>query len=91
LSTDVEKATKFAAGVKLLPYKTIAMLINDACRGLGTNEMLLAFTLIRYDNVMSKVNEAYTELYGDSVFDRVKKEARGDYERLLLAIVESAE
>lgn len=88
---DVEKATRFAAGMKLLPYETIAMLIKEACGGIGTNEDLLIIALIRYAPIMKQVNEAHEKLYGKSVSERLKDEARGEYERLLLAIASSAE
>jgi hypothetical protein len=53
----------FTLGMKLRPYETIARLIKTACAGIGTNEMLLATAIIRYQNVMKDVMAAHIELY----------------------------
>jgi hypothetical protein len=34
--------------MKLKPFPTIAKLVKSACAGIGTNEMLLIDTIIRY-------------------------------------------
>lgn len=38
----------FTIGMKLKPFPTIAKLVKSACAGIGTNEMLLIDTIIRY-------------------------------------------
>ena len=63
LRGDSEEASLFLLGMKLKPYETVATLIKDACAGVGTNELLLTTTLIRYQGIMDKVNEAHLELY----------------------------
>ena len=90
LGGAVETAALFMIGMKLKPIETVAGLIEKACKGIGTNELLLTTVLIRYQDVMGQVNVAHQELYGQSIEDRVKKEVRGDYEKLLLNILEAS-
>jgi Annexin len=91
LGGQVEAAALFMLGMKLKPYETVAKLINRACKGFGTNELLLTATLIRYQPIMKHVMEAHIELFGETIGDRVKSECGGDYERVLLEILGSAE
>ena len=83
-------AARFMVGMKLKPMETVAELIHKACKGVGTNELLLASALIRYQSILNQVNLAYIELYSETIEDRIKSETRGDYEALLLQILGSA-
>jgi Annexin len=75
-------------GMKLKPYETIAGLIEKACaKKLGTNELLLTCTLIRYQRVLPQVDTAHIEAYGKSIKDRVQSEVGGLYRKLLLEIL----
>jgi Annexin len=91
LETEMGGATKAAAlfmlKMKIKPYEAVASLINEACGGLGTNELLLTCTLIRYQSIMKKVAAAHSELYGSSIEDRIKSEAKREYEKILLEII----
>ena len=49
---------------------------------------LLSTALIRYNQIMKDVMMAYVELFGKTIQDRVKSETRGDYEKLLLELLE---
>ena len=53
----------FTMGMKTKPYETAAKLIKTACAGIGTNEMLLLTSIIRYQHVMKLVMAAHIELY----------------------------
>lgn len=90
LGGKVEEAACFLLGMKTKPYETVAKLVDKACRGFGTNELLLTTILIRYQSIMSKVNEAHVELYSKTIPERVKSEVGGDYESLLLEVLKSA-
>jgi len=81
------EAALFTLGMKLKPYETIAKLIKKACAGFGTNELLLTCTLIRYQDLMGHVCVAHEELFEKSVHERVKDESGGNYEKLLLALL----
>jgi len=83
-----KEAAGFMFGMKIKPYEEIAKLIERACKGFGTNETLLASALIRYHQVMPQVMVAHVELYGMTIQDRVKKETRGDFEALLMELLE---
>ena len=74
-------------GMKLKPFETVAKLIDTACRGFGTNELLLTTTLIRYEKIMGDVKAAYQELTGKTLEETIQSEAGGDYRRVLLEIV----
>jgi hypothetical protein len=87
LSGDVKKAVLFILGIKLKPWKTIAALIKEACAGFGTDELLLTCTIIRYQKYLAAVEVAHVEEYGKSLVKRVKDETRGNYEKLLLALL----
>lgn len=81
------KAALYTLGMKLKPYETVAKLIKTACAGFGTDELLLTCCLIRYQDLMPHVCVAHEQLFEKSVHTRVKDETRGDYEKLLLALV----
>lgn len=91
LRGDAEVAALYMLGMKLKPYETVAKLIKSACAGIGTNELLLTTTLIRYQGILKQVMEAHQELFDKSVQDRIKSELRGKYEMLLLEVCEAAE
>lgn len=91
LETEMGGATKEAAlfmlKMKLKPYEAVAALIDDACKGFGTNELLLTCTLIRYQGIMKKVSVAHVELFGSTIEDRIKSETKKDFEKILLEII----
>ncbi|ACI65638.1 annexin [Phaeodactylum tricornutum CCAP 1055/1] len=91
LNGHVKDAALYMIGMKLKPYETVANLIHRACKGFGTNELLLTSALIRYQPIMKNVMEAYIELYGETIEDRIKSECGGDYERILLEVLGAAE
>jgi hypothetical protein len=88
---DAGRAGLFMLGMKLKPYETVAKLIQTATKGFGTNELLLTCTLIRYQKMMSEVKVAFQELTGKSLEEVVRSETGGDYERILLEIIEAGE
>ena len=88
LAGNARKATLFHLKMKLQPYYAVAELIKSACAGIGTNELLLTTCIIRYQDVLGRVNLAHEELYGKSIHDRVRGECSGNYKALLLALVD---
>lgn len=87
LGGDGESAALFTLSMKLKPYETVAKLIKSACAGFGTDELLLTCCIIRYQDLLPHVCMAHEELFEKSIQTRVKDECRGDYERLLLTLV----
>lgn len=91
LGGQCRDATLFLLGMKLKPYETVAKLIKKVCKGIGTNELLLTSIMVRYQKILKDVIPAYEELYGESLKEKVKSEAGGDYGRLLKELCEAAE
>jgi len=91
LGGKTRDAALFLMGMKLKPYEEVAKLINRACKGFGTAEILLITTLIRYQPIMKDVSLAHVELYSKTISDRIKSETRGDFESLLLEIIKTGE
>jgi hypothetical protein len=91
LGGNAKDAALFMIGMKVKPYEEVAKLIDRACKGFGTNKLLLIAILIRYQSVMKEVAVAHIELYSQTIQDRVKKETGGDFETLLLKVVKTGE
>jgi len=87
LSGNAREGAVFLVGMKMKPFETIAQLIKTACAGIGTDELLLTSSLIRYQMVMKDVMAAHIELFGKSIHDRVRSECGGDLKKLLLAVL----
>lgn len=87
MASKAGEAALFTLGMKLKPYETIAKLIKKACAGFGTDELLLTCSLIRYQGLLPHVAIAHEQLFEKSIHKRVKDETGGNYERLLLALL----
>jgi len=87
LSGNAEEAALYTLGMKLKPYETVAKLIKKACAGLGTNELLLTSTLIRFQDVLGQVNLAHMDLFGKTIHERIRHECSGKYKTLLMTVV----
>jgi len=87
LGGNSEDAALFQLGMKLKPYDTIANLIKSACAGFGSDELLLSCCIIRYQNIIGQVGMAHLKLHEKSVQDRIKGEVGGNYQKILLALV----
>ena len=85
-----EKAAIFTLGMKLKPYETVAALIKSRCAGVGTYEVGLSCNILRYQNILQKVQMAHVDLYSKTIGDRIMDETSGDYEKLLLQILKVA-
>jgi len=75
---------------QLKPYETVAELIKESCAGIGTNELLLMSSIIRYQAILPDVMTAHEELFGKSLHDRVRSETRSDFEKVLVEILDNA-
>jgi len=90
LKGKAEAAAVFHLNMKLKPYETIATLIKSTCAGLGTDELGLTCAVIRYQHVLQQVTMAHIDLFGKTIGDRIVKETRGDFKKLLLEVVRVA-
>jgi Annexin len=80
---DAKDAALFELGMKIKPHDTVAKLIQKATKGLGTDELLLTATLLRYQLHLPEINVAYQSLTGKTIQETLTKEIGGDYRRLL--------
>uniref|UniRef100_A0A7S3P5T1 Annexin n=1 Tax=Amphora coffeiformis TaxID=265554 RepID=A0A7S3P5T1_9STRA len=87
LEAQLRKATLYLIGMKLKPYETMAALIKEACAGLGTDELLLTCSIIRFQTVMTPVMGQHIEQYGKTIHERVRSEVGGKYKTLLLQVL----
>jgi len=84
---NLRRAALYEIGMKLKPHETMSELIDQACRGLGTDELLLTCCLIRFQPHMANVNSAHIEKYGKTIHERIREEVSGKYKALLMQIV----
>jgi hypothetical protein len=91
MSGQAQDAATFLVGMKLHPHEEVAELLNNACGGFGTNELLLTCSLIRYQPIMKCVLEAYQEKYNGDLQGRIKQEVSGDYEALIMEVIKTGE
>ncbi|KAL7564462.1 hypothetical protein ACA910_001556 [Epithemia clementina (nom. ined.)] len=89
--SDTKWAAVLLLNMKLKPIEAVAGLIHDACAGFGTNELLLVTTLIRYQSLLKDAKLAYVEEHGKPLEEVIKSETKGDYEKILLQILATAD
>merc|ERR1712232_1306023 len=87
LSGNVRDGTMYLIGMKIKPFETIAAMIKEACRGFGTDELLLSCGIIRHQYVMKDVMGAHIDLYEKTLHDRVRSETSGNYKQMLLIVL----
>uniref|UniRef100_A0A7S2Y2K3 Annexin n=1 Tax=Entomoneis paludosa TaxID=265537 RepID=A0A7S2Y2K3_9STRA len=84
---NLRQATLYLVGMKTKPHETMSKLIDQACRGFGTNEDLLTCCLIRFQPHLANINACHIEEYSKSIHALIRSEAGGKYKTLLLQIV----
>ena len=89
LTGDAEKAAKHALNMKLKPRETAAIFIESTMKGIGTDEYCLTASILLFQGIMGQGYPAYEKEYDKSLEKRVKGEVRGDYEKLLLAMIDA--
>ncbi|OQR84013.1 hypothetical protein ACHHYP_14023 [Achlya hypogyna] len=57
-------------------------------KSIGTDEYGLSATLVRYQHLLPQINQAYHATYGTPLKERIHGETRGDYRKLLLAVLD---
>lgn len=88
MSGDVENA--FLAIIKCIRNKSgyFAELLNNAMKGMGTKDNDLIRILVSRSEVdLNEIKQEYKRMYGKSLYDVVKSELSGDYEKLFLNII----
>jgi annexin A7/11 len=99
-NTDIEQAIKkemsgdlaraclaIARSVKNKPAY-FAKQLNKAMKGMGTkDEDLIRLLVIRSEYDLEDIKREYASLYGKSLYDDVKGELSGDYEKLFKSLI----
>jgi len=67
-----------------------ARLFDKAMKGMGTNEKLLNSLAVRSRDpeLLKQIHEEFAKIYNKSLVGRVKSEVSGNYEKLLVAIID---
>lgn len=69
-----------------------AELLQKSMKGFGTNdEDLIRILVTRSDRDLNEIKEEYQNLYEESLWDDVKSDLSGDYEKLFLTLIGSDE
>nr|CCA20476.1 Annexin (Annexin) Family putative [Albugo laibachii Nc14] len=71
------------------PFPTIAKMFEGAMKGFGTDELVLSTAIVRYQKYLPYVKAAYQQIYGKELHHRIEGETSGDYENLLLTILDA--
>ena len=72
------------------PAKHDADLLDDAMRGLGTNDQALIRRIVMihwHPDRLHQCKAAFRHFYKKDLADRIRGETRGDYEKLMLACI----
>jgi len=87
-SGDVKVLLKTILHAHVNPADYYAQRIYKACKGWGTNDSMLIRAFVTMDEIyMEEIKKIYQKKYGTSIYDQVKDEISGDYQRMILALV----
>ena len=89
LGGKAEAAAIHAVNMKLKPVETAVRLIESTMKGVGTDEYDLAVMILIYQALLGSGFPAYEEEYGKTLEKRVKGELRGDFEDLIVEMIEA--
>lgn len=80
---------RFTVGLSLDPWNTLAELFESTMAGIGTDETALNAAVVRYHAYLGRIKPAYEAKYKMSLHERIKSETDGDYQDLLLHVLEA--
>ncbi|KAI9093819.1 Annexin A11 [Phlyctochytrium arcticum] len=88
-SGDIEKALLSIVRSSESRATNIAYLFEKSMAGMGTKDNKLIRLTVRHRDprIMMQVKQAYQQLYGKPLYQRVEGETSGDYKKALLACV----
>ena len=87
LDGDGAKAATHALNMKLKPEETAAIFLESTMKGVGTAEYDLTCAVLMYQGLMGSGFPSFEKEYGKSLEKRVKGELRGDFEDLIVEMV----
>ena len=86
---DLRKLIKTIFYANICPSEYFATRIKEAVKGLGTNEKILNRVVITRNEVdMDVIKEYYKILYSTNLVNDVKNDTSGNYQKLLVALIE---
>lgn len=86
-SNDMKKLLSTIVNASINPSEYFATRVNQAIKGLGTNDNLLIRVLVTRDEIdMPKIKECYKNLYGRDMLEDIKDDCSGSYRELLLEL-----
>nr|CCA27898.1 Annexin (Annexin) Family putative [Albugo laibachii Nc14] len=88
-SFDAKRSLVLIVRLVVDPFPAIAEIFENTMKGFGTNEKELSIALVRYQNVLDHIKNAYKRLYGKDLRNRIHGETSGYYRQLLLAIYDA--
>ncbi|OXA57432.1 annexin-B12 [Folsomia candida] len=76
----------------MFPFPSFAArAIKKACKGVGTNEQTLIDILCTANNCeIRMITDAYKQMYGDTMEELLEKELSGDFQNLMVAVIQAA-
>jgi len=87
-SSDARRVLKATIYALLSPSEYFAYRIHKAFKKLSINDTIIIRVLVSRDEIdIKRIKRYYKQLYEISLYDEVKKELSGDYQKLLLALI----
>ncbi|CCI42517.1 hypothetical protein ABG067_001312 [Albugo candida] len=86
---STKKALMFHVGLLLKGAEAITDHIEHTMSGLKTNEKDLSCSIVRYQCRMPEIRVVYQQKYHKSLEDRISGDTSGDYQKLLLEIIQA--
>ncbi|KAL7537291.1 hypothetical protein ACHAXR_009089 [Thalassiosira sp. AJA248-18] len=87
LGGDAKDAAVHLVNMKLKPIDTAVRLIEKSMKGVGTDEYILTTAILRYQALLGEILPAYEEECGETLEEQVKSELRGDFEKLIVKMI----
>ena len=86
-SGDIKKLLKTILYAQISPSEYFATRINNAVKGLGTNEAILTRIIVTRNEIdLPLMKQYYKQLYGKDMVKDIEGDVSGDYKKLLLAL-----
>ena len=87
-SGDIKKLLKTVLYANISPSEYFATRINEAVKGLGTNEKILNRVIVTRNEIdIPIIKQYYKLLYGKDMVEDIKNDVSGDYRNLLIALL----
>ncbi len=89
-SSDTRRIFKAIIYSLLSPSEYFAYRLNKAMKGISTKDTILIRVLVTRDEIdISRIKRYFNQLYNKTLYDAVKKAVSGDYQKLLLELIEN--